>query len=88
MSEDFDWKPERTLWQRMPKRTLYKGFWLLLLLGGVLWFQLKSTSCAVTYTENIAPQLPGKSQPKPKEQARTVQMAPLPAAAPDAGRNP
>lgn len=70
---------QRSLWQLLPRKTLLKGFWLLLMLGGVLWFRARSPSCATTFL-NLAPPEPVRAPARPAPEGRTVRMAPLPPA--------
>jgi len=75
MNPEDDWIRERTLWQRLPRKTLFKGFWLLVLLFGVFWFQAKSESCATTFTRSIVPSPPVRPRTRSSE-GRTVQFSP------------
>jgi len=72
MKPDDDWIPELPLWQRLPRKTLFKGFWLLMLLVGVFWFQSKSQSCATTFTQGIVPSPP---RPAARDEGRTVRFS-------------
>jgi hypothetical protein len=74
MKPEDDWIPERTLWQRLPRKTLFKGFWLLMMLVAVFWFQSKSQSCATTFTQGIVP-TPPRSAERSGDKGRTVQFA-------------
>lgn len=64
-------RSDRRWWQLMPRKTLFKAFWLLLLLLAILWLQRNSARMAGSYNDALSPgRPPGSQSPPSKARAR------------------
>jgi|GEM_PF-4704281 len=66
---------DRRLWQLVPKRALFKGFWLVLVLLAIVWMQRNTGRVAQLFNQSLSPAVsspvPGHSNPSgPREAAK------------------
>lgn len=46
---------DRRFWQLVPKRALFKGFWLILLLLGIVWIQRNTGRITQVFKQSLSP---------------------------------
>jgi hypothetical protein len=49
---------DRQLWQLVPKRALFKGFWLVLVLVAIVWMQRNTGRIAQLFNQSLSPAVP------------------------------
>lgn len=60
---------DRRFWQLVPKRALFKGFWLILVLLAIVWMQRNTGQLAHLFNQSLSPAVPPLSGPSGHREA-------------------
>ena len=58
-------RSDRQWWQLLPRKTLFKAFWLLLLLFAILWLRKNAGHMAGTFEQSLSPDVTPRGKTPP-----------------------
>jgi hypothetical protein len=70
---------DRRFWQLVPKRALFKGFWMILVILAIVWMQRNTGRIAQLFNQSLSPLTSPSSSPEAPHQ-------PIPTRHPEAAK--